>query len=391
MRPQTFPSFAAFAGFVGAVFAMGSLGIDAVLPALPDLDRSLAIGGGNEIQFVVTGFVIGMGAGTLIGGPLSDRYGRRSVILAGCLLYASAALVAPASAALPRLVGLRALQGAGAAFAYVATTALVRDRFEGAEMARLMSLAAMVFAAMPAIAPLMGQALVHLGGWKLVFAAFAALAGALALHVWRRIPDAAAPTPVRLRSLAGDAVGILRRADVRRPVLAQLFNMAALFSVLASIQPIFDRGFGRAAGFAGYFTLMALAVLLSSWANGRLLARFAPMQITRSAFAGQIAVSLLVLLVCGAGLPFDVFVAWAMGVFVMNGLTMGNLNAQAMRPLAAQAGLGATLVSAAGTIGGGVLAVPVGLAFDGTPTPLILSILVFATLSRLAVVSKDLK
>lgn len=384
--PQSDPIPARFVVFVGAVFAMGSLGIDTILPALPAISSAFAVDG-NAIQFLVTGFVLGMGFGNVLGGPVSDRYGRRPVILAGCALYAVASLAALALPTISLVIAARFLQGIGASLAYVATTALVRDRFEGDRMARLMSFAMMIFATMPALAPLMGGALVATIGWPAIFVTFAVLSALLGAFAFLSIAET-----LEHRDASLSVVDTIRRgrdvlaiAAVRIPIMAQVFNMAILFGVLASIQPIFDKAFGRASTFPFYFALLALAVLVSGFVNGRMVQSTGAARLVRTAFLGQVVSSLIVAaLFAGDVLPSDVvfwiFLAWAIGVFLMHGFTMGNLNALAMDPIGNMAGIGSSVVASTTMIIGTMLAIPVGLLFDGTATPLIMSVLLFSIL-----------
>ena len=156
--PQTLRSRTEFTVLIAMLFATVALSIDAMLPALPEIAATMSPGAPNRAQLVVTSFVLGMGIGTLFAGPMSDRFGRRRVLLAGGALYALAALACWAAPSLEMLLIARVIQGIGAAGPRTVTLAIVRDLYSGREMAKIVSVAMSIFSLVPAVAPLMGQA-----------------------------------------------------------------------------------------------------------------------------------------------------------------------------------------------------------------------------------------
>ena len=158
-----------FVALMAALSATVAMSIDAMLPALPEIAASLAPEAPNRAQLVVTSFVFGMGLGTLFAGPLSDAFGRKAMILAGSSLYIGAAIACFFANSLDLLLVARVVQGFGAAFPRIVSLALMRDLFRGREMAKVMSFVMMVFALVPAVAPLMGQAVISVSGWQTIF------------------------------------------------------------------------------------------------------------------------------------------------------------------------------------------------------------------------------
>jgi len=161
-----------FIALIAMLFATIAFSIDAMLPALPQIAAELSPDAPNTAQLVVTSFVLGMGVGTLFAGPLSDTFGRKTVIIAGALLYCAAAFVASLAPSLEGLLMARVLQGLGAAGPRVVSLALVRDLYKGREMARVMSFAMMIFTLVPAIAPFIGQGIIWVAGWRGIFLSF---------------------------------------------------------------------------------------------------------------------------------------------------------------------------------------------------------------------------
>ena len=384
-----------FVLFLGAVFAMGSLGIDSMLPSLSSIAHDLDLRDANQAQLIVTSFGLGMGLGSLIGGPFSDQYGRRPVILLGCLFYgagAVCAMCAMCATSLPLIFAARIIQGIGASFATVAATAWVRDVHSGVAMARIMSFAMTMFAMMPAIAPFMGKLIASLAGWRAIFAVYALFGLVLFAHAFRSIRETLTGERVRFvpSILAERGREVLSIGQVRWAIGAQTMNMASLFSALSSIQPIFDRTFHRAESFPAYFALIAIGIAIAGVLNGKIVSRYGGRKITSVAFGLNVLLSLLVLTISlrqdwNALGAFVTFLIWATGSFFVQGLITGNLNAIALEPVGDLAGIASSLVSSIPMLLATPLAMMVGLALDGGPHPLELATSAFSALGWIAV------
>ena len=158
-----------FIGMLAFLFATIAFSIDAMLPALPDIAQALTPENVNRAQLVLTVFMAGMGIGTLFAGPISDSIGRKRAITMGFAIYLVAAVVAMLSQSLELLLVARFVQGLGAAGPRIVGLALVRDLYEGREMARITSFVMMIFIIVPAMAPLLGAGIIWLAGWHGVF------------------------------------------------------------------------------------------------------------------------------------------------------------------------------------------------------------------------------
>ena len=142
-----------FIALIAALMALNALAIDVMLPALPYMGEALGVTNENERQLVVSAYMIGFGAAQLAFGPITDRFGRRAPLFFGIGLYVLCAFLATFAPTFAILLGLRFVQGLGAASTRVIATSVVRDRFSGRDMAEVMSLTFMVFMAIPIIAP----------------------------------------------------------------------------------------------------------------------------------------------------------------------------------------------------------------------------------------------
>lgn len=376
---QSRPSQTEFVALVAMLFATIAISIDAMLPALPEIAATLSPDAPNAAQLVVTSFVLGMGIGTLFTGPLSDAFGRKRVILIGSGLYALAALACYFAPSLEILLAARLLQGLAAASPRTVSIAMVRDLYSGREMARIMSFAMMIFTIVPAIAPLMGQGIIALGGWHSIFLAYILFSGLTMLWLGLRQPETLAPEkrrPLHLGELWSGTCELFTHRIVVVSILLQTLTLAALFGTLSSLQGIFELQFGRAESFPLWFALIAITSMAGSLLNTRFVMTHGMRRIVRHTYAGMLALTLLALVTLGSGvLPgsadFAMQILWCIGLFSMMGLTMGNLNALAMEPVGHTAGLAASVISSVATVGSVVLAIPVGLAFNGSSTPLL--------------------
>lgn len=368
--------------------------IDAMLPALPQIASELSPDALNRAQLIVTSFVFGMGLGTFLVGPLSDAFGRKPVILVGSAIFVLAALVAIITPSLELLIVSRILQGLGVSAARIVSMAIIRDLYAGREMARLMSFVTMVFTLVPAIGPLIGTGIIALAGWRGVFGSFVIFAAIYSLWMSTRLTEPLPPArrqPFRPATLWHAVKEVLSDRTVLLAIAVMTLCFAALFASLSSIQQIMGDTFGRPGEFPYWFGLIALIAGAASLMNAALVMRFGMRTLINAALGGQVMICLLALVLLRVDLPpgahFAIYVAWQASVFAMVSLTLGNLTSLAMEPLGHIAGMAASVISGLATVGSVLLAIPIGLAFDGTPVPLILGVGVCTLLGRVIMVS----
>ena len=200
--------FTEFVAMVAGLMALNALAIDVMLPALQDIGAALGVADANDRQSILSAYLLGFGVGQLLVGSVSDRFGRRPVLLWGLALYVAAGAICTFASSFEALLAARGLQGLGSAAPRVITTSVVRDCYGGRRMAGVMSLAMMVFVAVPVFAPSMGQAVILFASWRAIFMLLTVYGPAMALWTRLRLPETLPPDrrrPLDLRDLL-DAV-----------------------------------------------------------------------------------------------------------------------------------------------------------------------------------------
>ena len=370
-------------------FAMVAFSVDTMLPALTEIGQSLTPHAPNRAQYIITAFVLGMGLGTLVMGPLSDHFGRKPVILVSAAIYVLGALLAWRAETLELIIAARVLQGLGAAGPRTVGLAMVRDLYAGREMARIMSFMMLVFSLVPAMAPLVGALIIDIWSWRAIYLAFVGFALITATWLGLRQVETlprGARRPLSAGRISAGIREVLGNRVVMVTVAVQSLSIGMLFAVLVSTQPIFDLHFHRGEAFPRWFAIIALIAATASILNARLVVRLGMRKMVFTALAAQVVLSGTMALVTGLGLwpdglYFAGYITWTTSIFFMTGMTLGNLNALALEPMGHIAGLAASLISSISTVAGVLLAAPIGLAFDGTPLPLAISVFSFAVVA----------
>ncbi len=370
-------SKAEFIALIARMFATIAFSIDAMLPALPEIGQALSPGDINRAQLVLTAFVLGMGMGTFFTGPLSDAFGRKRVIAGGAILYIAAALVAWRAQSLELLLASRVVMGLGAAGPRVVGLAIVRDLFSGREMARIMSIAMMIFTLVPAIAPMLGAGIIAVSSWRAIFLAFTLFALVIIAWMGLRLPETLprqSRRPFRMPLLMGAVREMFAHPSVRLSIMVQTLCLGMLFTMLTMVQQVYDVIFDRGASFPFWFGFVALMSGSASLLNAAIVVRVGMRRIVTWSLGAQILFSAAMLVLSTQALPqtlmFGLFVAWQTSVFFLAGTTLGNLNAMAMEPMGHIAGMAASVTGAVSTVLAVAIAAPVGLLFDGTLLPL---------------------
>jgi len=244
MRPSRTPSPSlSFVLLMATMMSVAAISIDAMLPALGQIGQDLGSAFPNQSQLIISAVFVGMGVGQLIAGPISDAVGRKPLLMGCLLLYVLGALICLfASTMTPMLIG-RVIQGLGAAGPWVSCVSILRDKFGGREMAKVLSLVMTVFITAPVLAPALGQGLMLLTHWRVIFVFFVVYA--VAVGVWALIAlDETLPpekrVPWRVKTIWHGFKEVLAHQATRQYALAMGLVFACFIGYLTSIQQIFQ-------------------------------------------------------------------------------------------------------------------------------------------------------
>jgi DHA1 family bicyclomycin/chloramphenicol resistance-like MFS transporter len=377
---------------MAGLMALNALAIDAMVPALPAIGQALHVAAENQRQLVVSLYVLGFGTTQIVYGPLSDRFGRKPVLLAALGLYVGFALLCAAAASFALLLVARMLQGAAAAASRVLVVSIVRDRYEGPAMARLMSLAFLVFLLMPVLAPSFGQLTLLFAPWRAIFFGLALFASVMTAWSLVRLPETLHPEYRRPLSVAAVLSAARETVTNRQSLgytLAFTLMMGALMGYINSIQQIVFDVFRRPELIAATFAGVAGPMAITSYANSRLVERVGTRRLAHAGLAGFTAMAALHLAsaLAGEGLPlFILLQGLTMACF---GLASANLGALAMQPMGHIAGTASSVQGTIGTIGGALLGLAIGQSFNGTTLPMIGGFAVFGLAALLVLAATE--
>ncbi len=366
--------FVEFVCLIALMMALNALAIDSMLPALPHIGDDLGVANANSRQWVVTAYLLGFGGAQLIYGPLADRFGRKPVLLVGVGLYVVFSLLATLAPTFDMLILARIGQGLGSACTRVLAVSIVRDRYEGRTMARVMSFSFLVFLGVPILAPSIGQMIMLVGPWRWIFAGLGLVGVGLIVWACLRLPETLKPEdrlPIQMRRLASAyKVAVTDRTAVGY-TLAMTAITGALFGFINSSQQIFADVFDAEAAFPAVFALIAGGIAVASLVNARLVVRLGSRRISHTALIGFTAISAVHAVVAISGhesiWTFAVLQTLTMFCF---GLIAGNFGAMAMETMGHIAGTAASIQGFVSTIAGSLLGFAVGQQFNGTTVPM---------------------
>jgi DHA1 family bicyclomycin/chloramphenicol resistance-like MFS transporter len=381
--------FAEFVVVIAAIMALNPLAMDMMLPALPDIGAAFRIPVANHLQLVLSTFLIGFGVGQFIMGPLSDRFGRRPVLLGGMTVYAVASVLAIAAPSFETLLLARALQGLGTSATRVIATSIVRDCYVGRRMASVMSLAMMVFIAVPVISPAFGQAVMLLTQWRGIFVVLM-LYGLLAL-AWcvLRLPETL-PDSERKSLALFDVLGAYRQTVTNRQTLGYALAaggvMGSLFAFVFSAQQVFVGIYHLGHYFPLAFAAIAAGTAIAGFLNARLVGRLGMRVISHGALVLYAAVAGAMLLTESLhALPLALFIALSALMMFSFGMIIANFTALSMEPQGHIAGTASSLYGSITTLVGIAVGIVIGQSFDGTLLPFATGFFL-CTLTSLAIV-----
>lgn len=379
--------FREFVLLCACLMAMNAMSIDPMLPALPAIGRDLAIPHPNDRQLIISVYFLGLGVGSLLFGVLSDRYGRKKVLGSAMVLFILSSIACAGAQSFPMMLAGRACAGFFAGASRVITVGIVRDRFRGDAMARVMSLIFAVFMLIPVMAPSFGQAILWIAPWRWIFWALAILSTAILLWMMVRMPETLLPenrTRITPRALMHTVGQIIRTRSSIGYMLASGVVMGGLIGFILSVQQIFFDIFHAEHVFPIAFACIAGSMGIGSLVNSRLVSRFGARRLSQGALIALILIALVHLAIIQAGWETMVtFMLLQALTMVTVAFTASNFSAISMEPFSKGAGVASSFQAFLTTALSSALGSIVGRAFNGTTLPLTLGLAVFGILSFL--------
>ena len=380
-----------FVCLMALMTSLVALSIDAMLPAMNQIGEAMGSTSQQQVHLIVSIFFIGMAVGQLFFGPFADARGRRATILTGLIIFAVGTLICMSAESMEVMLAGRLVQAFGVSGPRIAAMAVIRDQFVGEAMARIMSFIMVVFILVPMVAPLVGHTVMLWFSWKHIFTLFLIVALLAGIWFFSRQPETL-PSDKRIpfswKALIESSKYIFTHREVMGYSLAMGAIFGAFLAYLSASQTIFQTFYGAGDKFPAIFALLAFSIGLASFFNGTLVMRLGMRLLCRVALVGSVIFSFVLLIVVyhHAGLPpMWLFIAILFVGFFFIGVLFGNLNAMAMQPLGAMAGLGAAIIGSISSL----IAVPVAIAVDAfldrDVLPIAIGFVIFCVLALLAV------
>jgi MFS transporter, DHA1 family, multidrug resistance protein len=358
---------------LGVLMALPALGTDLFLPALPVLATALGADVGAA-QLTLTTYFLGLAMGQLLWGPLSDRYGRRPVLLGGLGLLLVSSLAAAMVSSVGAVIATRLVQGLATSSGAVIVRSIVRDLYAHEQAARLLSSITVVFSIVPIAAPLAGALLVEQGGWPAVFWCLAASAAFLVVAAAAGLRETA---PSERRSAhPADIARTFRMIIAERrflgPFLLILCSQIGILAWVSNSAFTLVSGLGvTVAAYSMMFAAVMLGQISGAWSSSRLVLRLGIVRLLRSGAALMLAGGTLAAALAWAGVAHWLAVVLPFAAFLFgSALIMPNATASALSPFPTAAGSASSLIGAVAFSAGAVVSSVLGAAFDGSARPM---------------------
>jgi len=361
------------------VMALTALAVDSMLPALPAIGEGLGVAVANDRQFVISIYLFGIGAGSLFYGPLSDRFGRKGVLVPALFAYVAFSIGCGLANSFPLLLALRFGHGLVSAALGVIVVAVIRDLFSGDAMAKRLSMIFLVFMIVPAIAPTMGAGITLFASWRAIFIVLAAMGVVMILWL-RRLPETLAPADVRpldVRTMIAGWATVTRHRRAAGYMIASGMMQGALYGYLNSSEQIIADIFHARSWFPLVFACVALGIATANFSNAAIVERFGARRVSQTATLAFMATSIAQILVALSGAEtlwmFTLLMMVNVGLIGFVGSNFGSI---AMEDFGHMAGIASSYQSFAKTLLAAAIGALIGQQYDGTTLPLAYAFLI---------------
>ena len=379
-----------FIVIMAALMSLVSLAIDALLPAMTNIGDTIGIINATNNQLLITMIFLGLGFGQLISGPLSDSYGRKPIIYIGFIVFAFASLICVFSTSLEMMIVGRIAQGIGLSAPRTISIAMIRDRFSGNYMAKVMSFVVAIFILVPVVAPALGKIMLDLYGWQSIFYSQLLFGLAVMLWLWKRQPETLKKENKRDFKLALLIAGLKEFIKHKNAVIFTFFSgcITGSFMVyLSASQLIFEQQYNLKDEFPFIFAGIALFIGIATFLNGTFVVRLGMFKLV-SIFT--IIFTLIpfvyIFLYSGETNPSIYVLVTFFGLqFFAIAFLFGNTRALAMEPIGHIAGIGAAINGFVSTIMAVPIATLIGSFINTTALPLFIGFFVCGVIALLLI------
>ena len=379
-----------FIVIMAALMSLVSLAIDALLPAITNIGDTIGITDATNNQLLITMIFLGLGFGQLISGPLSDSYGRKPIIYIGFIVFAFASLICVFSTSLEMMIVGRIAQGIGLSAPRTISIAMIRDRFSGNYMAKVMSFVVAIFILVPVVAPALGKIMLDLYGWQSIFYSQLLFGLAVMLWLWKRQPETLKKENKRDFKLALLIAGLKEFIKHKNAVIFTFFSgcITGSFMVyLSASQVIFEQQYNLKDEFPFIFAGIALFIGIATFLNGTFVVRLGMFKLV-SIFT--IIFTLIpfvyIFLYSGETNPSIYVLVTFFGLqFFAIAFLFGNTRALAMEPIGHIAGIGAAINGFVSTIMAVPIAIWIGSFINTTALPLFIGFFVCGVIALLLI------
>ena len=372
-----------FIVMIAALMSLNALAIDVMLPALDDIAASLGVAHPNDQQLVIYAYIAGFGVPQLVWGPLTDRFGRRPVVmlaLVGYALMSVACMFAPNFAV---LLAVRFCQGVFSSACRVVAVSIVRDVFVGRGMAKIMSLVMTIFMVVPILAPLIGQIIMLKAPWDLIFGVLTLMSVSVLVWISFRLREtlpSEARRPIDFKGTLSAYGEVFRSRITFGYMAASGVIFGSLFAFIGSSEQVFTEVFGKHDTFVLWFAVIAITLAVANFTNSRLVERFGMRRMSQTALIGFVGFGLvLLILMLTYGPVFWLFMPCFALMFGCFGMIGSNFNAMAMEPLGKIAGVASAAYGFATTTVASAIGGVIGQQYNGSVIPLVVGFVVLGS------------
>ncbi|MDF9872728.1 Bcr/CflA family multidrug efflux MFS transporter [Streptomyces sp. NPDC052071] len=362
---------------LGGLTALPPLSMDMYLPALPEVTDALHAPAAT-VQLTLTACLLGMALGQLVVGPMSDRWGRRTPLLLGMVVYVIATAICAVAPTAELLIGFRLLQGLAGAAGIVISRAVVRDLYDGDEMARFFSTLMLISGVAPVVAPVIGGQVLQFTDWRGIFVVLTVVGVLLTFVVWKWLHETL-PAAERHTGGVGDALRTMRGLLADRVftgyMIAGSLAFAALFAYVSASPFVVQEIYGASPQtFSLLFGINSIGLIAVGQINGKVLVGRVSLDKALGLGLAVISVAAVALLLMTSGVFGEVgLVPVAAGLFVLMsamGLAMPNTNTQALMRTRHAAGSASALLGTSQFLIGAIASPLVGIAGEKTAVPM---------------------